>query len=153
MLNVGMVGVGNISGIYLKNFKETFHGVRLVAVCDLVRERAERAQAEYGVPKLYDTMEELFADPEIDIVLNLTRPYQHYAVSKGALLAGKISTTVLFITLVLMVLIPEMPYPWIIAITAVDSLFLLIAFIGYLRVYLTKSSMIQELHPSGEEAN
>ncbi len=89
MLKVGMVGVGNISGIYLKNFAETFHGVKLVAVCDLIRERAEAAQEKYGIPKLYDTMHELFADPEIDIVLNLTRPYQHYEVSRGALLAGK----------------------------------------------------------------
>ena len=89
MLKVGMVGVGCISGIYLKNFKEVFKDVELVAVCDLIRERAEKAQKEFGVPKLYDTMEELFADPEIDIVLNLTRPYQHYEVSKAALLAGK----------------------------------------------------------------
>ena len=89
MLKVGMVGVGCISGIYLKNFFETFKDVKLVAVCDLIRERAENAQKEWGVEKLYDTMEELFADPEIDIVLNLTRPYQHYDVSKAALLAGK----------------------------------------------------------------
>ncbi|MBQ2272483.1 MAG: Gfo/Idh/MocA family oxidoreductase [Clostridia bacterium] len=89
MMNVGMVGVGCISGIYLKNLHEVFHELRLVAVCDLIRERAEKAQKEYNVPKLYDTMEELFADPEIDIVLNLTRPYQHYQVSKAALLAGK----------------------------------------------------------------
>lgn len=90
MMNVGMVGVGCISGIYLKNLHEVFNGqLKLAAVCDLIRERAEKAQKEYNVPKLYDTMEELFADPEIDIVLNLTRPYQHYEVSKGALLAGK----------------------------------------------------------------
>lgn len=89
MLNVGMVGVGCISGIYLENITKVFKDVKLVAVCDLIRERAEKAQRDYNVPKLYDTMEELFADPEIDIVLNLTRPYQHYAVSKGALLAGK----------------------------------------------------------------
>ena len=89
MLKVGMVGVGCISGIYLKNFRDVFHEVELVAVCDLIRERAEKAQREYGIPKRYDTMEELFRDPEIDLVLNLTRPYQHYAVSKGALLAGK----------------------------------------------------------------
>ena len=89
MLKVGMVGVGCISGIYLKNFKEVFRDVELVAVCDLIRERAEKAQEKYCIPKLYDTMEELFADPEIDVVLNLTRPYQHYAVSKAALLAGK----------------------------------------------------------------
>ncbi|MBQ7322598.1 MAG: Gfo/Idh/MocA family oxidoreductase [Clostridia bacterium] len=89
MLKVGMVGVGCISGIYLKNFHETFKNVQLVAVCDLVRSRAEAAQAKYNIPKIYDTMEELFADPEIDIVLNLTRPYEHYEVSRGALLAGK----------------------------------------------------------------
>ena len=89
MLKVGMVGVGCISGIYLRNFDETFKNVKLVAVCDLIRERAEQAQNKYNIPKLYDTMEELFADPEIDIVLNLTRPYQHYEVSRAALLAGK----------------------------------------------------------------
>ena len=89
MMNVGMVGVGCISGIYLKNFANTFKDVKLVAVCDLIRERAEAAKEKYNIPKLYDTMEELFADPEIDIVLNLTRPYQHFEVSKAALLAGK----------------------------------------------------------------
>lgn len=89
MMKVGMVGVGCISGIYLKNFAETFKDVQLVAVCDLIRERAENAQKKWNIPKIYDTMHELFADPEIDIVLNLTRPYQHYEVSKAALLAGK----------------------------------------------------------------
>ena len=52
MLNVGMVGVGCISGIYLENFANTFHNVKLIAVCDLIRERAERAQAKYNIPKL-----------------------------------------------------------------------------------------------------
>lgn len=89
MLNIGMVGCGNISPIYLKNITGTFKEINLVAVCDLIRERAEKAQAEYNVPKLYDTMEEMFEDKEIDIILNITRPYQHFEVSKKALLAGK----------------------------------------------------------------
>ncbi|MBQ9922856.1 MAG: Gfo/Idh/MocA family oxidoreductase, partial [Clostridia bacterium] len=61
MMNVGIVGIGCISGIYLKNLHNVFHGLRLVAVCDLIKERAEKAQKEYNIPKLYDTMEELFA--------------------------------------------------------------------------------------------
>lgn len=89
MIRVGMVGVGCISGIYLENFKNVFHGVRLVAVCDLIRERAERAREKYNIPKIYETMEEMFLDEEIDVILNLTRPYQHYGVTKAALLAGK----------------------------------------------------------------
>ncbi len=89
MKKIGMVGVGCISTIYLENFKNVFRDVELVAVCDLIRGRAEKAKEKYNIPKIYDTMYELFADPEIDIVLNLTRPYQHYAVSKAALEAGK----------------------------------------------------------------
>lgn len=89
MIKIGMVGVGDISGIYLENITHVFKEMKLVAVCDLVKERAVNAQNKYNVPKLYATMYEMFADPEIDLVLNLTRPYEHYAVSKAALLAGK----------------------------------------------------------------
>lgn len=84
-----MIGVGSISGIYLKNIAEVFSGLELVGVCDLVRERAEAAQQAYGIPKLYGTMEDAFADPDVEIILNLTRPHEHLAVSRGALLAGK----------------------------------------------------------------
>ena len=85
---IGFVGVGNISGIYLKNITHRFENLEVIGVCDLVREKAERAVAEYGV-KLYEDMYELFADPEVDIVLNITRPHEHYAVTKAALEAGK----------------------------------------------------------------
>lgn len=89
MTNIGIVGIGDISGIYLKNITETFKELNIVAVCDLIKERALSAQEKYNIPKVYDTMEELFADESITLVLNLTRPYEHYGVSKGALLAGK----------------------------------------------------------------
>ena len=88
-VKIAMIGVGNISGIYLKNITQTFRELELIGVCDLVRERAEKAAAEYGVPKIYDTMHDAFADPEVQIVLNLTRPYEHFEVSRAALLAGK----------------------------------------------------------------
>ena len=86
---IGIVGIGCISGIYLENITNRFQNIEIVGVCDLIRERAEAAVEKYPIPKLYDDMHQLFADPEVDIVLNLTRPYQHYAVTKAALLAGK----------------------------------------------------------------
>lgn len=89
MLKIGMVGVGDISGIYLENLTNMFKEIELVAVCDIVKEKAKKAKEKYNVPKIYDTMYELFADEEIDIVLNLTRPYEHYEVSNQALLHGK----------------------------------------------------------------
>ncbi|MBQ4054555.1 MAG: Gfo/Idh/MocA family oxidoreductase [Clostridia bacterium] len=88
-IKVGFVGVGCISPIYLENLTKLFKEVEIAGVCDLIRERAEKAVAEYDLPKLYEDMYELFADPEVDIVLNITRPYEHYEVTKQALLHGK----------------------------------------------------------------
>jgi len=88
-VKIGFVGTGAISGIYLKNITELFHEIEIIGVCDLVRERAQSAVEKYNIPKLYENMQELFADQEVDIVLNLTRPYEHYEVSRAALEAGK----------------------------------------------------------------
>ena len=70
----------------------------------------------------------------------------------GALLSGKISTTVLFISLIVMVLLPGLDPKIITAITVVDGICLLISFIGYARIYYTHSPMIQKLDPSEEES-
>ena len=88
-VNIAMIGVGSISGIYLQNISTVFQEINLIGVCDLVRERAENAKAKWNVPKIYDTMYDAFADPDVDIILNLTRPYEHYGVTKAALEAGK----------------------------------------------------------------
>ena len=88
-VKIGFVGVGAISGIYLENITNLFREIEIIGVCDLIRERAEAAVAKYHIPKLYNDMYELFADPEVDIVLNITRPYEHYEVTMAALRAGK----------------------------------------------------------------
>lgn len=99
MVRIAMIGVGAISGIYLKNLTETFREVSLVGVCDLIPERARRGvdfvkeQQAKGfdcvTPRIYKDMYEAFDDPEVDVVLNITRPYEHYEVTKQALLHGK----------------------------------------------------------------
>ncbi|HHW73585.1 MAG TPA: Gfo/Idh/MocA family oxidoreductase, partial [Firmicutes bacterium] len=86
---VAVVGVGDISGIYLQNLTQLFKQVEVVGVCDLVREKAERGQERFGIPKIYETMYDAFADEEVEIILNLTRPYEHFGVTKAALEAGK----------------------------------------------------------------
>ena len=88
-VKIAMIGVGAISGIYLDNITKVFQETELVGVCDLIRERAEEAKEKYQVKKIYDTMQDAFADEEVDIILNLTRPYEHYEVTKAALKAGK----------------------------------------------------------------
>lgn len=66
-------------------------------------------------------------------------------ILSGALLSGKICTTVLFISLILMVMIPGMEDFMIYILTAINCIFMLISFIGYARIYYTHSPMIQEL--------
>jgi len=81
------MGAGKISGIYLEN-GAIFDDLEVVACTDLLVERAEEQAREYGVPRAY-TPEELLADPEVEIVLNLTVPAVHAEVSLAALEAGK----------------------------------------------------------------
>ena len=87
-IGIGFVGVGCISGIYLQNITNLFKEIEIIGVCDLIREKAEKAQAEYGV-HVYNDMYELFADERVDIVLNITEPNNHYKVTMEALKAGK----------------------------------------------------------------
>ncbi|WMJ22840.1 Gfo/Idh/MocA family oxidoreductase [Paludicola sp. MB14-C6] len=88
-VRIGIIGIGDISGIYLKNITELYKELELYAVCDLIKEKALKAKDANPDVIIYDTMDEVFADENVDIVLNLTRPYEHYGVSKAALLAGK----------------------------------------------------------------
>jgi len=71
-------------------------------------------------------------------------------ILKGALIAGKISTTVLFISLIVLVLIPDISDAAVYIITGVDIAFLLFSFVSYIRLYYTHSPMIQSIDESVE---
>ncbi len=66
-------------------------------------------------------------------------------ILSGALMSGKISTTVLFVSLILMVLLPDMKETAVTVITIVDCLVLLVAFFDYARVYVTHGKQIQNI--------
>lgn len=63
----------------------------------------------------------------------------------GARLTGKVSTTVLFVSLILMVFFPELGERTVNIITMIDAVVLLIAFADYARVYFTGSNFIEDL--------
>ncbi len=87
---VGIVGTGNISPIYLKNLTQVFNEIVYVkGVCDLIPQRSAKAAADWNVPVIYDTMYDMFKDQEIELVLNLTTPKDHYGVAIEALRHGK----------------------------------------------------------------
>jgi len=86
-VNVGIIGCGNISGAYLR-WQKVFDVIDVVACADLVPERAREKAEEFDVPKAC-TVAELLADPEVEIVINLTIPRAHAEVNLAALDAGK----------------------------------------------------------------
>ncbi len=64
---------------------------------------------------------------------------------EGALMSGKVSTTVLFTTLVLMVLWPTMSEKVATILTAICFIFLLFAFVDYIRAYFGKEKKVQDV--------
>ena len=86
-LKVGVVGCGMICPSYLDQTRP-FSQMRIVSLADRDMARAESLAASHGVPNAC-TVAELMADRSIDIVLNLTTPQSHAAVTVQALRTGK----------------------------------------------------------------
>jgi hypothetical protein len=86
--NVGVLGIGDISNVYISNLK-SYDIVSVVACAGRDLEKARRKAELHGLPKAYATAAELIADPDIDIVLNLTLPAVHAELTTMALEAGK----------------------------------------------------------------
>ena len=87
-IKAAIVGCGSISDIYMTNFTTgKFSIIDLIGCSDLVVERMEQSAAKFGIRAM--TLEEICADPEIEMVVNLTTPAAHYPIIKQCLLAGK----------------------------------------------------------------
>ena len=81
-LNVGIIGCGNISSIYLQNIP-AYRGLSLRACADLRPEAAQAQASRFGVEAM--PVDELLAREDIDLVVNLTIPGAHFGVSLAAL--------------------------------------------------------------------
>jgi len=91
IVKVGIIGCGGIAnGKHMPSLK-ALPNVQMVAFCDLIVERAEKAAREYGTPdaKVYTDYKELLVDPEIEVVHVLTPNREHAQMSIDALYAGK----------------------------------------------------------------
>jgi len=83
---IGVVGLGVISRQYLTTLAGV-RDVRIVAVADLDRDRAEATASELGAAPL--TVQQLVADPRVETVLNLTIPAAHAEIALAAIRHGK----------------------------------------------------------------
>jgi predicted dehydrogenase len=85
-LRVGVIGCGNISTTYFK-YGPLFKDIEIVACADLNADLAAARAKEYGIVAM--KTKDLLQSKDIDIVVNLTIPAAHFAVSLTAVKAGK----------------------------------------------------------------
>ncbi|HIT33660.1 MAG TPA: CDP-alcohol phosphatidyltransferase family protein [Candidatus Faecousia intestinigallinarum] len=73
-------------------------------------------------------------------------------ILKGALITGKVCTTILFLSLILLVLLPGLPQDTVRAIAAVDAVFMLVAFVDYIFAFMGKRDKIEALDVDPNDA-
>ncbi len=103
-------------------------------------------------PVLWVLIVLIFVKEIFQLVAGILR-FKKGKMLKGAQITGKICTTVLFISLIVLVMIPQIDPNIVTWITVFDSVFLLIAFADYAMVYRRKDSKFQVLNDSNEEKN
>ena len=86
-IGVGVAGTGFIGPAHVEGLRR--NGIQVLGLAEQSREKAEQKAAELGIPHIYDSLEAMLADPEIDIVHLATPNLLHYPHAKAALLAGK----------------------------------------------------------------
>ena len=90
-VRIGIIGCGGIAnGKHMPSLKK-LPDVEMVAFCDIIVERAEKAARDYGVEgaKVYTDYHELLAREDIDVVHVLTPNREHSQITVDALNAGK----------------------------------------------------------------
>ena len=85
-VRVGVIGCGHISDHYFRGCG-LFDILEMRACADMDMSRAQKLAETHGVRAL--TVEQLLADPEIEVVVNLTPPAAHAEVALAVIAAGK----------------------------------------------------------------
>lgn len=86
-IRVGVAGTGFIGPAHVEGLRR--NAIQVLGLLGSTKEKTEQKAAELGIPRGYGSLEELLADPEIDVVHLATPNHLHYPHAKAALLAGK----------------------------------------------------------------
>ena len=91
IIKIGIIGCGGIAnGKHMPSLKKV-KNVEMVAFCDIIPQRAEKAAKDYGTPdaKVYTDYRELLKDESISVVHVCTPNRSHSFITVDALEAGK----------------------------------------------------------------
>ena len=86
-IGVGVAGTGFIGPAHVEGLHR--NGIRVLGLLGSSREKAEGRAADLGIPRVYSSLEDMLADPEVDVVHLATPNHLHHPHARAALLAGK----------------------------------------------------------------
>lgn len=86
-VKTAIIGCGDISDIYFENLIHRFSIIDLVKCASKGGASAQVKSEKYGIQK--STVEDIMADPEIELIVNLTPAPAHYTLIHQALQSGK----------------------------------------------------------------
>ncbi len=90
MIRVAIVGTGSISNAHVQAYLKFPERCRIVALVDIVPEKAQRMKERYGLDaQVYDDHEKILPLTDIDLVDVCTPPYVHASISINCLRSGK----------------------------------------------------------------
>lgn len=83
-VRLGIIGVGGIANhAHLPSLKAL--DVHVVAICDIVKDRAEEAARRFSILTVYQSYKEMLAREEIDAVFRLVQPDQIFGIALDCL--------------------------------------------------------------------
>ena len=76
-LKVGIIGLGRLGKVYVRDLAARIPETTVVAVADIDRPLADRISEEFNVPKAYGSAEDLISDRNVDAVVIVTPTHAH----------------------------------------------------------------------------
>lgn len=91
MINIAIIGAGNISSAHLQGFLEFKDRCKIVAISDIYKDKAEEKKRRFGLndATVYSDYREILKRGDIDLVDVCTPPYTHADIAVESLNAGK----------------------------------------------------------------
>ena len=87
---IGIIGCGRIANFAHLPALSKIEGVRIKYACDLIIEKAMKAQADFPIiEQVVTDYHDILKDEEVDTVFVLTPNYSHYTITMDALRANK----------------------------------------------------------------